>query len=254
MSSPFNFEDSRSRHNIPDDETLSESDFEHLCPTDVGVKSEAVHSWYGKLMFTQRLAESIIREVEAGITVHELDMVLMRRMADFPYSARLAKVQCSAMPHGNHNKLSSASQSSFSRFVALIGILACRNDQRSKGDLAALMAGQDNEDTDSKARMYQYQPTSLGTRTSERIPLITPTTSSAASDIEIARYSTAWYEYGERTGHKPLYDIPCVTLNPPLFRATLCIEGQSFDDTAANKKLAKHLASQQACQSLGIRI
>lgn len=74
MSSPFNFEDSRSRHNISDDETLSESDFEHLCPADVGARSEAVHSWYGKLLFTQRLAESIIREVEAGITVHELDV------------------------------------------------------------------------------------------------------------------------------------------------------------------------------------
>ncbi|KAK3076075.1 hypothetical protein LTR53_000015 [Teratosphaeriaceae sp. CCFEE 6253] len=252
MSSPFYFEESRSRRDMSDGDTLSESDFEHMCLADDDDTLEVIHTWFGKLSFAHRLAESIIQEVGPNTTVDELDMELMRRTADFSYSARLAKVQCDGMLHGNDHQPSSG-QSSFSRFLALVGILARRDDQRSREDIGALMADRDGEAVDKKARMVQNQLTNNGTRAAGRSPPRTSITSFPAPETGVARYTTALKEYGDRTGHKPHYDSSCITLDPPLFRAKVLIRGKSFDEAAVSKRQAKHLASQRACEALGIR-
>jgi len=45
-----------------------------MCPADGNEMSEAVRSWYGRLSFTHRLAESIIHDIGPNNTVEELDM------------------------------------------------------------------------------------------------------------------------------------------------------------------------------------
>ncbi len=74
MSSPFYLQGSRSIRNLSEEETLSESDFEHMCPADGDEMSEAVHSWYGRLSFTHRLAQSIIHDIGPVNTVDELEV------------------------------------------------------------------------------------------------------------------------------------------------------------------------------------
>ncbi|KAK0906835.1 hypothetical protein LTR91_010576 [Friedmanniomyces endolithicus] len=252
MSSPFYLQGSRSIRNLSEEETLSESDFEHMCPADGDEISEDVHSWYRRLSFTHRLAESIIHNIGPNSTVDELDIELISRMANFPYSARLAKVQSGNTPPGNDDSPSSR-QSSFGRFLALIGVLDRRKNGRSSRDLATLMEGQNNEVTAGKRHMDRDEPTDPGTRIAGKGLFAPSITSNIASDVEVARYTTALKEYGDRTGHKALYDISFVTLDPPLFRAEVSVQGQTFGGIATTKRQAKHLASQRACESLSVR-
>ncbi|KAK1041945.1 hypothetical protein LTR74_018571 [Friedmanniomyces endolithicus] len=210
--------------------------------------SEAVHSWYGRLSFTHRLAESIIHDIGPNSTVDELDIELISRMANFPYSARLAKVQSGNTPPGNDDSPSSR-QSSFGRFLALIGVLDRRKNERSSRDLATLMEDQDDEVTAGKRHTERDEPTDPGTRIAGKGLFAPSITSYIASDVEVARYTTALKECGDRTGHKALYDISFVTLDPPHFRAEVSVQGQTFGGMATTKRQAKHLASQRACES-----
>ncbi|KAK3650470.1 hypothetical protein LTR56_006175 [Elasticomyces elasticus] len=73
MSSPFHFGESTSRRDTWEEEASSESNFEHMCPANGDENPTVVHSWFGKLSFAHRLAESIIKEVGAHTTGDELD-------------------------------------------------------------------------------------------------------------------------------------------------------------------------------------
>ncbi|KAK0773327.1 hypothetical protein LTS16_025925 [Friedmanniomyces endolithicus] len=253
MSSPFYLQGSRSIRNLSEEETLSESDFEHMCPADGDEMSEAVHSWYGRLSFTHRLAQSIIHDIGPVNTVDELEMELIRRMFNFPYSARLAKVQDGNSPHGNNDSASSR-QSSFGRFLALIGVLGRRNNERSIKDLATLMTDRDDQVAAGQGHTERDEPADPGTRMTGQGLSAPSIISCEPSDVEVARYTMALKEYGDRTGHKALYDISFVTLDPPLFRAEVSVQGRTFGEMATSKRQAKHLASQRACESLSVRV
>lgn len=167
-------------------------------------------------------------------------MEIMRRMTDFPYSARLKKVQHDGVLYGEGYRPSSR-QSPFSRFVTLIGALARRNDQRSERDLDALMADRDGQAVDRHARTEPHEPTRSSSQTTGRSPPATPTTSVATTDADIPRYTMALKEYGDSSGHWPLYEFSGLMLDPPLFKARVLVNDQSFDETAAIKKAGKAL-------------
>ena len=85
MSSPFFFDDSRSR-TASDDAMSDASNFEHLCVTDEPGTLEDVHYWYGKLYLAFRLAKSIVREVGPDITADELDVYLSHNPHSVSYT------------------------------------------------------------------------------------------------------------------------------------------------------------------------
>ncbi|KAK1091089.1 hypothetical protein LTR48_007005 [Friedmanniomyces endolithicus] len=261
MSSPFYLQGSRSIRNLSEEETLSESDFEHMCPADGDEMSEAVHSWYGRLSFTHRLAQSIIHDIGPVNTVDELENFDILVLVDGAYKTHVqlpvlcapCEVQDGNSPHGNNDSASSR-QSSFGRFLALIGVLERRNNERSIRDLATLMTDRDDQVATGQGHTERDEPADPGTRMAGQGLSAPSIISCEPSDAEVARYTMALKEYGDRTGHKALYDISFVTLDPPLFRAEVSVQGQTFGEMATSKRQAKHLASQRACESLSVRV
>ena len=70
---------------------------------------------------------------------------------------------------------------------------------------------------------------------------------------DLAGYTMALKEYGDRHGDLPVYSYRTVSLSPHYFDCVATIGGRAFEAGAKSKKLARHLASQEACQSLGVK-
>ena len=73
-------------------------------------------------------------------------------------------------------------------------------------------------------------------------------------DLDLPRYTSALKEYGDQQG--VAYSCPTrqISTMPVRSRCVIQVEGRTYDGVARSKKEAKHLASQQACQLLGIEI
>jgi hypothetical protein len=68
-----------------------------------------------------------------------------------------------------------------------------------------------------------------------------------------SRYTMALMEHGQKTGAVPAYEFAILSQTPPSHRCYLNIQGISTSATASTRKEAKHQASSNACQILGIK-
>ena len=71
-------------------------------------------------------------------------------------------------------------------------------------------------------------------------------------DADLARYTTVLKEYGDRRGLVVSWPTEQISMVPVKFRCVAQIEDRVFDGKAGNKRRAKHLASREACNALGI--
>lgn len=71
-------------------------------------------------------------------------------------------------------------------------------------------------------------------------------------DSDLPKYTMTMYEVVDSQGRRPQYDFERLSLDPPLFEATLRHEGCVYKGEASTKKEAKHLASRNACFSKGL--
>ncbi len=71
--------------------------------------------------------------------------------------------------------------------------------------------------------------------------------------IDLARYTMALQEHGDRHGEAPVYSYQTLSLYPPHFECAVTIQGGSYKSGAKSKKLARHLASREACEALGVK-
>jgi len=70
--------------------------------------------------------------------------------------------------------------------------------------------------------------------------------------LDIFRYSMALKEHGDQQGQLMNWDEECLRAYPPHFKATIHVQGLSFDGTGSTKKMARHQACREACLALGI--
>ena len=68
-----------------------------------------------------------------------------------------------------------------------------------------------------------------------------------------ARYTMILKELGDESGVSPKYSLETLSLDPPLFKATVSFLDITANSTARTKKEAKHQASRQACEHLGFK-
>lgn len=73
---------------------------------------------------------------------------------------------------------------------------------------------------------------------------------SPASDL--FTYSMALKEHCDQQGEMMRYNEKCLRAYPPYFKATVHIQGLSFDGNGSSKKMARHHASREACVALHI--
>jgi hypothetical protein len=80
----------------------------------------------------------------------------------------------------------------------------------------------------------------------------TQSQSTSCSDIEIWRYTSRLWEEGTSFGQFPIVKDEMLRSFPPLFRVTVDFKGSRGEGEALNKRQAKHIASKDVCQKLGI--
>jgi hypothetical protein len=69
---------------------------------------------------------------------------------------------------------------------------------------------------------------------------------------DISQYTTALKEHGDKVGEVPDYDYERVSLVPPLFRARVTFKEINATGEGKTKKLARHRASKEALNRLGL--
>ena len=76
----------------------------------------------------------------------------------------------------------------------------------------------------------------------------------AAEASELSRYSMVLHEYLSQRREQLSWNETRLTVHPPAFEASVSIQGLSFTGAGSNKKVARHLAAREACESLGITV
>lgn len=71
-------------------------------------------------------------------------------------------------------------------------------------------------------------------------------------DPTLAQFAVALKEKGDAMGTCPQYDVGTLRQYPALFRATVSLQGRSFDGEGSTKKQARHEAAKKACGGMGV--
>lgn len=76
----------------------------------------------------------------------------------------------------------------------------------------------------------------------------------ALASANNAQYTMTLKELGDESGVSPQYSLETLSLDPPMFKATVSFRDTTVHSTARTKKEAKHQASRQACEQLGLKV
>lgn len=172
-------------------------------------------------------------------------MELIRLKARIPYAARLALIASArTRPPGEAGIMTRASD--FRTYCVAIGTLTISNGER---ELETLLEGEgssvEREPTENSGSASGDQPA----RHDEGVSFEDP---GAPSEVNIAHYSMALKEYGDKIGQEARCDIERSLVNPLLFSARVYINGSQHQGLGRTKKQAKHLANRAACRAMGI--
>lgn len=173
----------------------------------------------------------------------------MRRTLGIPYTDRLAQVDHSHVIGTNGQHL--VTQGDPYTFMVTIGRLACQDMPGSENNLNILTLG--CKGSTPKPHVVQ-QPRSPADHVGPSDRITTSTRRQEVADVNIALYTMVLKEFGDSSGDEPSYSSVQHSLDPPNFEVTVSVQGRVFEGRARTKKQAKHLASQKACQSLGLSI
>ena len=77
---------------------------------------------------------------------------------------------------------------------------------------------------------------------------------SRAQNVVDGRAATALKEYGDQIGATADYSTTKISSDPPLTKASLTFNGETFTGHGRNKKLAQHQAAAIACETLNIAV
>ncbi|KAK3691306.1 hypothetical protein LTR37_018712 [Vermiconidia calcicola] len=265
MASPFTFSAARDEFGRPENDTISDSEYEHLNLVGQNGAEEAIHFWYGKQLLAQHLAESIAKSASVATPISGLDVShttstshshrlrpplkwsLTQAMASFSYSNVLVKLQES----GLHSSLSSARNSrdvTFSECIVGLGSAALQKADQP-GWISNFLAEEVERPRTQRTNTEQVSG-------SDDLPIAAESrvfgNAALNDDPDLPRYTMALKEIGDAEGGEPRYSITQLSLVPPLFKAVVRFGGSTYEGEASTKKKAKHLASKNACSGLDI--
>lgn len=178
-------------------------------------------------------------------------MELPRRKTSIPYSARLALFN-SARNCADSDAEDMTRASEFYAYCITIGKLTLSGSQT--GERLGNVDRRRNQLERTRYGSSQWIDRCEGRSTSWWSSSCGPSSSNIASDMQVAHYSMALKEYGDKVGRESRYDFePCST-HPSLFTAHVHVNGSQYEGMARTKKQAQYLASRAACQAIGIAV
>ncbi len=137
------------------------------------------------------------------------------------------------------------------RFVTAVGAVVCSGTEPEKRILRSTLRGRYREHESATSRVSfrstSWMPPPRDTEKSS------PNMSEHASNMENnSRYATMLKEHLDAVGSAACYQVDPVTHNPPWFRATLTVDGRTFQGVGRSKDKARHDAARRACERLQI--
>jgi len=252
MTLPFEFQTTGSFH-LSDDGLSDDSNFEHLSSEHIAQVSEEQNLyWLGRLVLASRLARTVVRLSTANATSDDLDMELLRRKTSIPYSARLALVN-SVRNHADSDAERMTRVSEFHAYCVIIGRLTLSGSQTGERDLDMLIGGETS--SNERDTIPANESTAArGDQLPGRHQAVAASNLNIASDMQVAHYSMALKEYGDKVGREPRYVVERSPTHPSFFAARVDMNGSQYEGMARTKKQAQHLASRAACQAIGIAV
>lgn len=180
-------------------------------------------------------------------------MELLRRKTSIPYSARLALVN-SARNHADSDAEHLTRVSEFHAYCVTIGNLTLSGSQTGERDLEMLIGGEIS--SNGRETVPANESTAAwGDELPGRHQAVAPSNLSVASDMQVAHYSMALKEYGDKVGRESRYEFEPSSTHPSFFTARVLVNGSQYEGMEARtKKQAQHLASKAACQAIGITV
>ncbi|KAK1808399.1 hypothetical protein LTR12_017248 [Friedmanniomyces endolithicus] len=188
--------------------------------------SRDVYYWMGKKYFVCVLAQHIAITASAPTSIIDMDSKVQAAQRHYPFTDHLRLMQDQAGPS-----------------------LPSNFDHTYSGDYEGLMVCIGRNVLGGSRRSKKMMVQSLLLR-----PAVpgSDTPPDGYADPILAQFAVALKEKGDAMGTSPLYEVKTLRQYPALFRATVSLQGRSFDGEGSTKKHARHEAAKKACRGMGV--
>jgi len=201
--------------------------------------------WFGKKYFECVIAQDLLYCMANSDSVSAMDTQLERKLRD--YHCREAWNSLGPRTLDDLGTSSARNDKDYRAcFLSLIGRIVRRGSAKEKRSLLATLRKFQNIAPQTSG--FQQKTYAQDIPTDARNLMETRSAVSATS-----RFTGLLKEHGDQIGVTPQYRSQTVSLEPPLFKEILNFQGFTFEGQGRSKKQAKHQASKEACEFLGLQ-
>ena len=155
---------------------------------------------------------------------------------------------------GHKSNFNDGGEDSRAALLSLVGAVVRHSSQDNKRILLLGLRkfgdGQESE-PGSRPRPSELRQYANAQRSPQ---MAQPASQTTVTPPLIARSTVLLKEHGDQVGQSPQYSSQTVTLEPPLFKGIVCFNGLTFEGSGRTKREAKHQASKEACDYLGLKV
>jgi hypothetical protein len=197
--------------------------------------------------------------------------MLDTKLQQYPYDGVLTTLQAQGIARPGYIIASRAatSQTEASRMalLTLVGNIVRTGRRGERSALLACLRRSRGVDSPSDSQEHHHTSTSNGRAeipsqegmwpgrpAVSRVQRPTPPTEQDGPPEEMAKYTMALKEHGDRIDAQPSYRISMISQYPPRFKSVVSFEGTEENGESRSKKDAKHIASRKMCDRLGIQL
>jgi hypothetical protein len=197
--------------------------------------------------------------------------MLDTQLQQYPYDRVLTTLQAQGIARSDYmiaSRRTATSQTEASRMalLTLIGnivrtgrrgersaLLACLRRSRGVDPLSGSQEHPHTSTSNGRAEPPPQEGMWSGRPALSREQRPTPPTEQDGPPEEMAKYTMALKEHGDRIDAQPSYRTIIISQYPPRFKSVVSFEGIEENGESRTKKDAKHIASKKICERLGIR-
>ncbi|KAK5673928.1 hypothetical protein LTS10_013300 [Elasticomyces elasticus] len=209
-----------------------------------------IYYWMGKKYFICVLAQHIASTTSTLTTLIDMDSKVQAAQRHYPFTDHFRLMQDQAgltLPSDSDHTFSG----DYEALMVHIGRIVVGGSRRSKKMMVQSLRRFCGEQISHHA-----QSVTSGRQGS--FPVSRPVISRSDTPADgyggptLAQFAVALKEKGDAMGTCPQYEVTTLRQYPALFRATVSLQGRSFDGEGSTKKQARHEAAKEACRDMGV--
>ncbi|TIA28067.1 hypothetical protein D6C78_10921 [Aureobasidium pullulans] len=246
-----------------DDEDFTESNIEDMESDPEAETSTTTDYWFGKMYLKCTIAEEVLREPSDTMSLESADR--------YPYDEVLTSLQAQGIARPDYivaSRRTATTQTEASR-MALFTLIGTIVRTGRRGERSALLAClRRNRRAGSSSDPHEHLHTSTANGRAEPQPQEgmgpsrpagpgeqrpTPPNEQDGPLEEMAKYTMALKEHGDRIDAQPSYKTITISQYPSRFMSVVSFGGSEENGESRTKRDAKHIASKKMCERLAIR-